>query len=102
MNLADHVKCQIGLPGMRSSKGKPRMFYPRKPHNCTECHFRDYDHHSFVSRGCLNGFKTSIINNIQRPLEKCYPVMSEGYGYISGDHADKVAVQILKIRNNEQ
>lgn len=98
MNLTEYIKHGIGLCGMQTPKGKPRMFYPRKPRECKECHFRDYNRHSFESKGCQNGFKTSITNNIQRPMEKCYPVMCEGYGYVSQDHADKVAIAILKIK----
>jgi hypothetical protein len=98
MKLTEYIKSGIGLSGMQVSARKYRMFYPRKPRTCKECHFRDYDSHSFKNKGCMNGFKVSIVNNIQRPMEKCYPVMCEGYGYMSADHADKIAIQILKLK----
>ncbi len=92
LTLKDYVENDIGI------SGRKRVFYPRKPRSCKQCHHHDYDPYSFKSKGCSAGFR--VDNDRAAPLEKCYPVMDDSN--MAESHAYAVRVKILTMRKNEE
>lgn len=97
LTLEDHIENDIGIPGFAGV----RLFYPRKPRSCKDCHFCDFDTHSLKRLGCSVGFPTEHGEGFgQRPTQKCYPVMDDTNS--SSTHADSVSCYLAKLQQNKK
>ena len=70
-----------------------RVYCPKKARTCKNCHFSNFDCHSFTTDGC-NVFSTVKKDGRQKPEGICIPVRDDAFS--SKDNAEYVLTWIVK------